>query len=194
MKIFLFKNFFFFQSVVMKKSLFIFLICPFLTAEFSYQGQFRAAIGEVFSIEIDTPTSSHEFTAGEITANNTSNTLMGSFIVTINDNTTLGTLETNSVILESIVSTGSVVEIGRINQGTDESRIELFIQDDRNSSGSLSPTTIVNNQSIRDRTGPSAPNIVNENHTLTYYAKEDTLAGKPAGNYRTMIYFVLQQP
>ena len=148
----------------------------------------------MFSIKIDTATSSHEFTAGEITVNSTSNTLMGSFIVTINDHTTLGTGETNSVILESIVYTDAAVEIGRINQGVDESRIELFIQDDRNISGSLSPTTIVNNQSIRDRTGPYAPTIVNENHTLTYYAKEDALAGKPAGNYRTMIYFVLEQP
>jgi len=182
----------------MKTSLLIFLICPFLTAEFTYEGEFKAAIGGVFSISVSTSTFSNQFTGAQITSNSSSNTLMGSFIVTINDNTTLGAGETNRVILESIVYTGSAIETRRINQipeiTTSEERIELLFQDNKNSSGNTATTTVVNNQSIRNRTGPSAPNIVNEAHTLTFFAKQGELAGKAAGNYRTTVYFVLQQP
>lgn len=177
----------------MRKLFLLFIITFFLHGDFFAEGELIAAITEVFSIVISKKTSSHHFTAQEITNNNNIPIEMGAFSVIINDTSQLSGGGSNQVKLASLFFENSTVQLKRIqNQGSGtDLRVNLIVTDDHDSSGNEQNTNISQGGVIRRRSAGDAP-IIDEIHNLTFKAQQGELNASNAGNYRTTIYFCLE--
>ena len=185
----------------MKSFLFLLFTTLFLRGEILTEGEFFVKAAASFSITIEEvgsdtllSTLQYDFT------NDTSGAPieMGQFDVNILDTTTLSPGESNSVILEALVTNGSTLQIRRINQPTaltsQEDRIDLDVLDSKNSDGtdaSGDGRSIVAESVIRIRSFPEAQINPAETHRITVRSASGAIAGKTAGSYRTTFFFAL---
>ena len=165
----------------MKKMLFLLYISSFLSGDFIAEGEFYVCTTPVFSITVNVRTLSFAFSG------QTAETSMGSYTVTVTNTITTGT---HNVFLFSTMAaaytTGSAIEARNINSN---SKIDLIINNSPLNTGSAGTEAVLQGGSIRQFINGDTATA--EVHTIEVLSAANTLTGKPAGHYTTMLYISL---